>query len=223
MPSAGVVLALLAALHLSQALQPPPLHLSQALHQPSPPLDIAVYYEALCPDSRNFIVNQLNGTWHAVGSSVVNPSFIPWGKAKLNGTDSSGEAVITCQHGPEECWGNRLHACVIYESRSTEQRLDTITCLMEDQTTLREVAPGCLAAAGLDWATASACAESEVSLQKTLQFGQETTQLQPPLTSVPTVTVDGSQSGEKAILADLLFFVCQTWQQRTGETPQGCP
>ncbi|XP_037088575.1 gamma-interferon-inducible lysosomal thiol reductase-like [Pollicipes pollicipes] len=187
---------------------------------PAPPLDVVVYYEALCPDSRHFVVEQLAPAWRRVGAAVLAPSFVPWGKATANATDAGPS--VTCQHGPEECWGNRLHACVIYDTRTTDARLEAVTCLMADYETLNATAPGCVRAAGLDWETVSRCAVSDVSLEKELEFGRRTQALQPPLTSVPTITLDGSQDGQAAMLADLLFYVCETWARKTGHTPEGC-
>ena len=44
------------------------------------PLD--VYYESLCPDSRNFLVNQLNPNW-ATLSTFTDLRLIPFGKATV--------------------------------------------------------------------------------------------------------------------------------------------
>ena len=41
-----------------------------------------VYYESLCPDSRNFLVNQLASNWNVL-SSFVNLRLIPFGKASV--------------------------------------------------------------------------------------------------------------------------------------------
>lgn len=43
---------------------------------------VAVYYEALCPDSRSFIIRQLGPTYRTL-SANVEIELIPYGKAKV--------------------------------------------------------------------------------------------------------------------------------------------
>lgn len=46
------------------------------------PVAIAVYYEALCPDSKNFVVRQLKPVVDKA-QRLVTVSFIAYGKAKV--------------------------------------------------------------------------------------------------------------------------------------------
>jgi interferon, gamma-inducible protein 30 len=43
-------------------------------------VNIAVYYEALCPDSKNFIIKQLK-TAYAKLPDLIDIEFFPYGKA----------------------------------------------------------------------------------------------------------------------------------------------
>jgi len=43
---------------------------------------IAVYYEALCPDSRSFIVKQLGPTYHKLPGNM-DIELVPYGKATV--------------------------------------------------------------------------------------------------------------------------------------------
>jgi len=186
-----------------------------------PPLQLGIYYESLCGDCLHFIVNQLNVTFAAV-PEILSVTLVPWGKSN----QSAADGLLHCQHGAEECRGNRLHGCVIDALQDPALRMRTVACLENGQKTLEESGPACLAEAGLDWAEQDACAKSDASLQKMLQYGEMTHLLEPALTFVPTVTLDGDQGSkveQKEMVEDLLNFVCRTWQRQGGQMPAGCP
>ena len=183
------------------------------------PLAIGVYYEALCGDSRNFVVDQLNTTYSRV-PEIVAPTFVPWGKASVD-----ADGTITCQHGEDECWGNRLLGCVAKAVGSEAARVSVISCLMDKQHSLHTDGAACVAAAGLSWQEQTDCAASQQSYDAALQFGELTDALEPAVTFVPTITLDGSQgsvSQQYALFTDLLNTVCSEWQARYGLTPDGC-
>ncbi|KAF0297191.1 Gamma-interferon-inducible lysosomal thiol reductase [Amphibalanus amphitrite] len=188
------------------------------------PLNLTVHYEALCPDSKHFVVDQLEPLWRRIGSSdVLSLQFVPWGKAWEHEDPTGDGAYVTCQHGPAECWGNRLHGCVLSQLADAGQQLAAVSCLMRNYRWLHAAAPICVRAAGLDWRRVARCSFSESALADALAFGRRTRQLQPPLTFVPTVTADGQQDGQQLMLYNLEFFVCETWRMRTGEPAPGCP
>ena len=51
-------------------------------------VNIQVYYESLCPDSINFITQQLYPTYQALGN-YMNIEFIPFGNADVSFSDLS--------------------------------------------------------------------------------------------------------------------------------------
>ena len=51
-------------------------------------VNIQVYYESLCPDSINFITQQLYPTYQALGN-YMNIEFIPFGNADVSILDSN--------------------------------------------------------------------------------------------------------------------------------------
>ncbi|XP_037091269.1 gamma-interferon-inducible lysosomal thiol reductase-like [Pollicipes pollicipes] len=152
------------------------------------PLAVGVYYESLCPDCKNFVVDQLNVTVSRV-PDLVNVTLVPWGKANVSSDDGS----VHCQHGPEECWANRLHGCVAAAIDDASVRTRAVACLMAAQKTLRADGPACLQEPPLTFAPTM-----------TLDGSQ------------------GTAEQQKQLLDDLLGVVCSTWQQRTGQTPAGC-
>ena len=46
-------------------------------------MQVVVYYEALCPDSRYFIMKQLKPTYEKL-HSIMTVAFVPYGKARVS-------------------------------------------------------------------------------------------------------------------------------------------
>ena len=71
---------------------------------------IDVYVESLCPDCMGFIADSFkefhNNPDH---EKLANVTFYAFGNAKENKNGSNWE--FTCQHGPNECYGNILETC----------------------------------------------------------------------------------------------------------------
>lgn len=124
-------------------------------------MQIEVYYEVLCPDSRYFIRKQLYPAWDkvaeimdihfkvyphfsdAIGSFTLNlrikksHSFlIPFLSQQPYGKASHQrkphEITFQCQHGPTECKGNMVHACGIKYVKRQEQLVEFIYCMMDN-------------------------------------------------------------------------------------------
>merc|ERR1719348_2326702 len=88
---------------------------------------ITVFYESLCLDSVSFINEQLYPTWMTFPDELTI-SFKPFGKANFTENDQSWD--FTCQHGPNECWGNKVQACALKKIPDTESIVPLINCLM---------------------------------------------------------------------------------------------
>ncbi|CDJ66970.1 interferon gamma-inducible protein 30, putative [Eimeria necatrix] len=88
------------------------LGLLSALH-PAFGVDIGIYYESRCPASQLFITEQLqDAAQHAkelqLAKVAIHP--VPYGNTKERLTET-GHYQYECQHGPEECYLNRVEAC----------------------------------------------------------------------------------------------------------------
>ena len=67
---------------------------------------VNVYIESKCPDSKNFVNEQLYPTYQTL-KPIINLKLVPYGNADV--TISRGGRLLSyeCQHGPDECWGNK--------------------------------------------------------------------------------------------------------------------
>merc|ERR1712226_1261963 len=106
------------------------LGMAATRHVSHPTVKITVFYESLCPDSKRFVTEQLYPAWGKFGQSL-RVSLKPFGKAKVWQTESGWN--FTCQHGPQECRGNKLQACVLDQVPDPEEYLPAINCLMEPE------------------------------------------------------------------------------------------
>lgn len=75
---------------------------------------LSVYYEALCPDSLRFIVNQLYPTYTSDLHGKFKIDLNPFGNADII-PPSGGSHLpsFRCQHGPRECRGNLIHVSFV--------------------------------------------------------------------------------------------------------------
>lgn len=158
---------------------------------------VTVYYESLCPDSAKFINEQLYPAAKQFNKNV-ELRFVPYGKSSY--TTRGSETEFECHHGPNECYGNKVHACAIFHIQGNSYKptdtkdvkvLDYINCLMERAQLKSGEFPGKRCAEENEihnWDTIEQCANSTEGSSLLRQYGDETSQLQKPLNSVPTVT-----------------------------------
>lgn len=97
-------------------------------------VNVTVYYETLCPASIDFFENQLGPVTEKFGK-YLNIHIVPYGHAQ---TLISGDKYsFRCQHGFEECYGNKLHACSIDVLNNSTLSTMFNACLMKTHRRLR--------------------------------------------------------------------------------------
>ncbi|XP_071454565.1 GILT-like protein 1 [Hetaerina americana] len=173
---------------------------------------VTVYYEALCPDSRNFFIRQLLPSFERA-PRLLDVVLVPYGKAKTQllpreGTDE-GILHFTCQHGPVECHANKVHACAIKYVINQDLLLKYVTCMISDNMIPDEAGEKCAVDLEIDWEpirTCSSSVEGDLLLRK---YGEETHGLRPHVSFIPTVSLDDSQDNQAAILKDLFKEICK--------------
>lgn len=159
---------------------------------------ITIYYESLCPDSAKFINEQIYPAVKGDLKDHVEITWVPFGKSSFSTQGS--EVMFNCHHGPNECYGNKVHACAIdhiqansYQTEFTRESLtlDFINCMMKAGKNFPDnVYPGARCAIENHisiWENIQQCANSTEGSQSLKKHGETTMAFQNPLISVPTV------------------------------------
>ncbi|XP_055638010.1 gamma-interferon-inducible lysosomal thiol reductase [Toxorhynchites rutilus septentrionalis] len=183
------------------------------------PVYMMVFYEALCPDSKNFIINQLQPTF-ARASSFIEIQFVPYGKAKTS-TRTDGSLSFECQHGPIECTANMIHACVIEAVHDAKTRLNMVACMIRDNMIPKDAFNRCAREHSVEIESIQKCFDSPHAAELLKLHGDATNALRPAPTFIPTITLDGQQGRQASILKDLFGEVCKVASGR-GPKPAVC-
>nr|CAD7453678.1 unnamed protein product [Timema tahoe] len=154
------------------------------------PVNVTVLYETLCPDSVAFITEQLYPAVQQYSTADVIVDFVPFGKGDYT-VHPDGSITFTCQHGPEECQGNKVHACAVYHLYYDHVlRLDFVQCAMKE---VRPdlAGPECAKQLGLNYRPIEECVSGQLGTDILAFFGDRTRSLESQLTFIPSVIIDG--------------------------------
>jgi len=185
--------------------------------QSAEPVSIALYWESLCPYSRAFIADQLIPAYSQL-RDIMSVHFVPFGNAAYY---ADGDTWwFTCQHGVEECDGNKMLSCALNYYNDTDLRVPFIGCV-EASDEPQNAGENCSMEIGLDWERIGSCYYSEESNTYLHQFGLETQALVPALSYVPWIVVDGVHTDHLNTAAQehLFDLVCGLYQ---GDKPSAC-
>lgn len=172
-------------------------------------VQVGVYYESLCPDSRRFFLRQLMPVYKEIGA-IIEPVLVPFGHARIVGPN-----MMICQHGPRECEGNRLAACVQSKSSNKGDVINTISCLFE-----RRIAPkDCIVKnlPNVPYEDIEKCKTSNDSF-----IMMESNELLTGKTDyIPKLTLNGqySEDIQNELENDLKSTICKNYN---GTKPQAC-
>lgn len=195
-------------------------------------LPVTVYYESLCSDTQSFFIQQLYPVKNSGLGNYFDLELIPFGKA--NYTTQGSDTLFTCQHGENECNGNKLHACALqhiqvnsFQKKYTRESLslEYVTCLFRTgQNLLETPIPGKKCAEDFElknWDVISQCANSTEGSKLLQTHGEKTQDLKPALTFVPTIVIKHQYTKENQDLAltDLRSVICRALPQ---PRPQEC-
>lgn len=180
-----------------------------------------VYFESYCPDSIDFVTNQLYPAWQKLKEdNIFTFTLFPYGKAnsyKLN----NGSYIFRCQHGADECEVNIIENCIIAESNDiSDVYLPIINCI-EEKRRHKAVVQQCVEESTLSWSDVEKCSYGEEGKQLMFKTGEETKKLEPTLTWVPWIVVNNEHTDaiQQAATKDLLQLICNTY---AGSKPSGC-
>lgn len=189
---------------------------------------VTVYYESLCPDSKAFITEQLTPALRSPLGMYVELQLVPYGKSTFNTQGS--DTIFTCHHGPNECYGNKVHSCAIknieadsFQAGKTKQSktVDFIYCIMQrsfpDQTFQTQ---SCGDENEIkNWKNIQECANSTEGSSLLKENGMLTQSLNPSLTSVPTILFRNHYDHDAQALALVSFrdALCKEIDPRPAE------
>ncbi|CAH2062073.1 unnamed protein product, partial [Iphiclides podalirius] len=171
---------------------------------------IAVYYESLCPDSRRFISSQLAPVWRDF-RGAIKVKLVPYGKATHD--NINGKWQFTCQHGPDECYGNKMQACILKDrSLHDTEKMELVMCLMANASPDKAL-DTCLEQVKRSNSSDKMknCASGAAGDQLLASYGDKTDLVQRPLSFVPTVIVNEKfdQAVQDEAVNDLKAVVCR--------------
>ena len=180
-------------------------------------VQVDVYYETYCGDSIRFINEQLWPTYRALmQSNILKLNLYPYGKAHQVLHD--GRWQFTCQHKEKECKLNLIEACVkgIYIHRVF---MSFVHCLATKPS--MERAKSCADGMLLEWDEILKCTVSKYGNDLQHKIGVKTESLNPKLTMVPWIVVDGksSEAFQKVAWKNFKRLVCSTYK---GPMPEAC-
>lgn len=174
---------------------------------------ISVYYESICPDSRRFILNQLIPTYEKLNQHL-DIDLIPFGNANVSYPNHDFKPYFQCQHGPNECYGNKAQACVIDITKSTKPTLNYLKCMFEADNWKQTMttAQKCSERLNLEWTQVKDCIEGSQGDRLLVAHSHRTFNLEPPHKSVPWIVIDGVNTDQiqRESEKNLLKYLCDT-------------
>ncbi|GLV45044.1 uncharacterized protein CBL_14383 [Carabus blaptoides fortunei] len=153
------------------------------------PVLVTVYFEALCSDSRNFILKQLVPTYEKL-QDLIGIELVPYGKATTIEKDDT--YLFECQHSYIECEANKVHACVLNQSFSKEVSLRYVACMIKDNMVPHEAGQKCANELGLDYSPIRECANGLEGSRLLKEYGDRTHAIRPKITFIPTIQINES-------------------------------
>ncbi|CAJ1071803.1 gamma-interferon-inducible lysosomal thiol reductase-like [Xyrichtys novacula] len=185
-------------------------------HPKEDPVQVALYYESLCPGCRLFLTEMLFPTWLLL-NEFMSVTLVPYGNAREK--PDGQKYVYECQHGEEECLGNMIETCLL---NMTEMAFPIIFC-MESSTDVLKSAQSCvqLYSPQLSWDTVMGCVKGDLGNQLMHQNALKTEALNPPHDYVPWITVNGVHTDDLQQKASTSLFslVCGMIK---GTKPEAC-
>lgn len=180
-------------------------------------VQVLLAIEALCPDSKRFVQEQLVPTFATLGPHVIQLHVVPFGNAVIDGANHT----VRCQHGLGECDANQYEQCARWIHPQPEQHLPFIDCLFyalpmsrHDDAFDSGNFEQCAHLTGLSWPRIQAChANATQAWILTQQAAKET----PKHNHVPWVEINGVFMDEEKNA--LLQEVCKVYYAEGGKHP----
>ncbi|CAG9769474.1 unnamed protein product [Ceutorhynchus assimilis] len=175
-------------------------------------MPVTVYYEALCGDSVHFITRQLYPNYQFVKDKITL-DFVPYGKALHTYNSTTDHYTFTCQHGKEECLGNKYQACGLAQIDNPDTKLEFVVCVMSAYNPGKlEYVKACAERYQVDYHKLVSCALSREGDKLLAAHGDRTQELEPNLYFVPTLVLNNSivinSDDQDESRQDFMGFLC---------------
>ncbi|KAH9373040.1 hypothetical protein HPB48_010015 [Haemaphysalis longicornis] len=169
-------------------------------------INLTLYYEGLCPDSRDFILDQLLPTYTKLERDM-DLDLVPFGNADMK--VSNGTVTFRCQHGPDECYVNKVQTCGVKYVHPTRKLLALIACMFS-QDEPAKAGQLCAQKVGTDWGVLDRCSTGPEGTQLLYEMGKRTRGHKPDIEYVPYVEINGfhNETLEHLVEHDLFRFTC---------------
>lgn len=202
--------------------------------------------ESMCPNCIDFLRDEVKPAFAAEGIwNITDFQYTPWGNSYTDTAEcpnkvagkynvntrtcwntlcGSSNAPATCwdlttqvcQHGSDECKGDRYETCAIAIAKNTPQRwLDFVMCFMVDHSGSLSYVTSCATSAGINTAKLESCAAEGSLAGDQLEYAMiNATNGVGAHSGVPWVLVNGKQ-----VTSGLLKAICNAYE---GIKPAGC-
>ncbi|XP_054158294.1 GILT-like protein 1, partial [Oppia nitens] len=186
---------------------------------------LSVYYESICPDSRRFFLNQLMPAYEKLGQ-YLDVDLIPFGNANVSYPNYDRKPSFRCQHGPDECYGNKAQACVLDITKMSgtgisgqpSTTLQYIACMFsagnwrQTQVTAKQ----CAETVHLNWTQLSECIDGSHGDRLMVAHSHRTFNLEPQHTFIPWIIIDGQQSNDiqERTQINLVQYLCDNYHSK---------
>jgi len=179
------------------------------------PVNVSVYVEALCIDSKRYMNEQLVPAFAQLGSTVMEIQVVVFGNARINTTAQT----VACQHGAAECDANTYAQCATHLYPYVERYLPYLGCLFNalpmghcEEPFDPAVYASCARHAAVDATGLEQCHGNAATAWQLQQNAADKTPADH--TYVPWIEINGSHIDEEA--ASLLDQVCRVYTESGG-------
>ncbi|CAK1539929.1 unnamed protein product [Leptosia nina] len=165
-------------------------------------VDVKLFYEAFCPHCRVFDTEQFRPVVERLGQYLDITTY-PYGNAQT--IEKDGETSFICQNGPDECYGNKLHACALHEILNKTTALIFNACMMEfsqeDRGSDDKAADACGKSMNIDSKPIKRCAKGPRGVELLKYYGEESKKVN--FKHVPHILINGVQNDGKHFARDV--------------------
>lgn len=170
-------------------------------------ITLTIHTESLCPYCQQFYTTSF-APYLSSNLSLAEITIVPYGKAKKS-SNSFLKPTIICQHGENECYGNKIELCILDTLGNIRKAHEYISCIEQFIFDFREdfdrSTDYCIEDNNLR-ETIKKCANSQKGLDLLTKIGNNKSSKVP---YVPYILVNGvhNEDYEERILSNLTQFL----------------